>query len=231
MRRATWGRVALGLALIVVLPRPVPVVAQSGQRGPGLSLGGFELIGVPAVQAELKMDQTQVGKAGEMAKRMKARTAQDMGKLRGLKSDEQAKRMATLAPPHYEEGMKQLRAFLRPEQVERFDQILLQQRGPAALLEPKIAQAVQVTNEQAVRIAQLLADAQAEQKAVARSTGGNPTPEGLAKFRAIADKTYAQVDEVLKPEQQRTWKRIVGEPFYPDTKGAAEVPAGEAPKR
>ena len=150
--------------------------AQEGLRGPGGAIGGFHLITMPAIQRELQLDDRQVARAREVASRMNARFQQDIGKLQGLNQDEKMKRVLSLAGPHYEEGMRQLRAFLKPAQLERYDQILFQQRGPMAMLEPKIAQTLQITNEQAEKVAKLVS--QAEKRPAGRLEGGRARHQG-----------------------------------------------------
>lgn len=200
-------------------------LAQGGMRGPGNAIGGFHLVTMPAVQQELHMDDAQIARAKEVAGRMNGRFQQDMTKLKGLNQDEQMKRVVTLAGPHYEEGMRQLRTFLKPEQVERFDQILFQLRGPMAMLEPKIVKTLQITNEQAQQVAKLTADAENAQRDVVKAAGKESQATAVKK-EAIAAAANEKAIEILSPEQKRTWLKIVGQPFRPDLAGGS--PAAES---
>lgn len=213
--RSPWSPV-LAFALIVGFADSTP--AQTELRGPGPTIGGFHLITMPAVQRELKLDEGQVAKAQKVAERMNARFNQDMGKMKGLNADERAKRVVTLAGPHYDEGMRELRAFLSPAQVDRFDQILFQLRGPMAMLEPKIAPALKVTNEQAQQVAALVVDTQREQQAAVREVGQDRQAAAV-KMEAIASRANEKAAALLSPEQRKTWGRLVGEPFRPDFAG------------
>ena len=203
--------------------------SQPNLRGPGGAIGGFHLLTMPAIQRELQMDDTQITRAREMAGRMNSRFQQDMGKMKGLNRDEQMKRAPTLAGPHYEEGMKQLRAFLKPAQIDRFDQILFQQRGPMAMLEPKIAKSLQINNEQAQKVAELVAQAENEQQGVVKAAGKQSNATAI-KVEAIAAAANEKAIEILSPEQQRTWLKIVGQPFRPDLGGDAKGGETGAPK-
>ena len=208
-----------------------PARAQEGLRGPGGAIGGFHLIAMPAIQQDLGLTESQVARSKDVARRMNARFQHDMGKLNGLNDDEKMKRVVTLAEPHYREGMTELRGFLKPAQIDRFDQILFQQRGPMALLEPKIVETVQVTNEQAQKVAKLVAQAESEQNQAVK-TGGKESKAIAIKVESIAADANQKVYEILSPEQQRKWSKIVGKPFRPDFGGGNEpvtapVPAPE----
>ena len=204
--------------------------AQDGLRGPGSAIGGFHLIAMPQVQQDLQLNAEQVGKAKEVADRMNARFQQDMGKMRGLNADERAQRAVTLANPHYEEGMRELRRFLTPAQLDRFDQILFQMRGPAAMLEPAITKALALKNEQARKVAELVARAENEQRAAAKAAGDD-RQAGRVKVEAIAARANEEAASILSPEQQRTWGRMTGEPFRPDMASGNSPAARETPKR
>lgn len=205
------------ITLLAVFITPVPAQSQSpiGMRGPGPAIGGFHLITMPAVQRDLKLNEGQVAKAQQVAQKMNARFNQDMGKLKGLTGDEQAKRVVSVAGPHYEEGMRELKTFLAPAQVERFDQILFQLRGPMAMLEPKIAPILKVSNEQAQQVAALVADTQKEQQAAYRDAGQDRTA-ATVKLEAIAAQANEKATALLSPEQRKIWDRLIGEPFRPD---------------
>ena len=220
------------LAVGLALAASAPTSAQQGHRGSGGFIGGFNLVEMPAVQDELKMDDSQRAASKKVAERMKARFGQDMNKLKGLNADEQAQRRVTLADAHYEEGMKQLHGILQPDQVERLDQILLQQRGPTAMLEPKIVQALQLRNEQAQQVAAIMAEATNQQNLVVQAAGGKRTKEAAARVEEIAASAHLKAVDVLSPEQKRTWTRIAGEPFRPNFAGDPNArPEATAPPR
>ena len=192
--------------------------AQEGLRGPGGAIGGFHLIAMPAIQQELGLSESQVEKSKTVAQRMNSRFEQDMGKLRGLNDDQKMKRVVTLADPHYQQGMDELSGFLKPDQLDRFDQILFQQRGPMAILEPRIVETLQITNEQAQKVAQLVAQAENEQNQVVKSEEKG-SKNAMVKVEAVAADANAKVYDILSPEQKRKWSRIVGKPFRPDLGG------------
>jgi len=226
-------RSVVAVGMVAALASPAWAQQQQrtpAPRGAGAALGGFNLITVPAVQKELKLDDAQVKKADALAERMKQRFGVDRAKLKGLSPDEQLKRLPTVAGPHYEEGMKGLRGFLRPEQVDRFDQILFQQRGPIAMLEPKIAQTLQITNEQAQKVAELFAQARNEQRAAVQAAGKDQGA-AVVKVESIAADANIKAAGLLSPEQRRTWTRLTGEPFRPDLAGGAKPADDATPKR
>lgn len=201
---------------------------QASLRGPGGAIGGFHLIMMPAVQQELRMDEAQQGKARAVADRMNARYIQDMKKLEGLNADEKAKRAVNLAGPHYEEGMRELRGFLSPQQVDRFDQILFQMRGPMAMLDPQVAPTLRITQAQAKQVAELFVKARQDQQAAAQAAG-NDRQAGMKKLDEIADRANREVNALLSPEQRQAWKRFTGEPFRPTAADTNAPAPGQAP--
>ncbi len=198
---------------------PGPALGQQGLRGPGMALGGFNFILEPVVQQELKLDDAQKKKAEAFAKKMAGRFQADKGKLDGLDRNETMKRIPPLAKQHYEEGMKGLSAILTPQQLDRYDQILFQQRGANAMLEPEIAKALQLTNEQAKQVAAVLADVGNQQKSAIGAEQGN-VKAAAGKLQSIAKDGTAKAVAVLKPEQQKTWNRIHGKAFEPTAEPA-----------
>ena len=207
---------------LLITPGGNLAAAQEGLRGPGGAIGGFHMIAMPAIQRELGMNESQVEKSKAVAQRMNSRFQQDMGKLKGLNDDQKMKRVVTLADPHYKEGMNELRGFLKPDQLDRFDQILFQQRGPMAILEPKIVETLQITNEQAQKVAQLVSQAGNEQNQAVKSEGKGSKAAAI-KVEAIAADANEKVYDFLSPEQKRQWSRIVGKPFRPDLGGGHEA--------
>ncbi len=199
-------------------------LAQQGLRGPGVALGGFNLIAEPAVRKELNLSEAQAKQADAVAAKMARRFQTDMAKLKGLSTEEQMKRLPTVAGPHYDEGMKALRGFLKPEQLDRFDQILFQQRGAVAMLEPEIAKVLRLTNDQARKVAELVADARNQQSEAAKTAKAEPKAVA-PKMQAIAKDLNSKAVALLSDDQKKAWDRLTGLPFDPKVHDSPERPS------
>ena len=117
-----------------------------------------------------------------------------------------------MAEAHYEEGMKALGKFLKPEQLDRFDQILFQQRGAAAILEPASVKLLKLTQAQGKEIGGLLDAARKRQKKVYDAAKGD-MKEAAPKLAAIGQQANTKAVDVLTPAQKKAWEKLTGEPF------------------
>lgn len=197
-----------------LLATPGGPEGQPTARGAGGALGGFHLIATPAVQKELNLDANQVEKARAASERMGARFESDMKSLQEVAADDRLKRLPKIAQDHYEEGMKALGAFLKPEQLERFDQILFQQRGAAAMLEPSVSRTIKLTPAQARQIAGIVAEARSQQGTIMQDSGRDQAA-AAPRLEAVARESNARAFKLLNPQQKKAWEKLAGETFAP----------------
>ena len=212
------GGIAAILTVGLLASLATSAEAQSGQRGAGGALGGFSLITHPAVEKELKLDPTQVEKAKALSDEMKGKFEEAMGSLKTLPPRDQLKKLPSLAQAHYEEGMKALAGFLKPEQLDRFDQLLFQQRGAAAMLEPASVQALKLTEAQAKQVGSLIDAAKNRQRQVLQAAQQDEA-SSVPKLESIAREANTKALVVLSPEQKKAWRELTGEPFNPKAEG------------
>lgn len=172
--------------------------------GGGFGFGGMMLLGQKSVQEELKLSEDQIQKADEYL----AKQRESFSGLRDQSAEERRQKFA--------ESVKASRAalgeILQTDQLQRFKEISLQQRGPEALADPEVAEAVGLSDEQKERVGEVQSAARKEMRGLFQQ-GGDDRQERRKKFAAAREALYAKVGEILTPDQQAKWKQLLGKPF------------------
>jgi hypothetical protein len=183
-----------------------------GPGGGGMMGGVANLISNASVQKELKLEDDQVEKAKGVSEELRAKMRESFSSLQDLEGQERMKKMQELNRTTTEEGMKALGAFLKPEQLKRFKQIVLQQQGGAALADPMVAKKIKLSDEQTGKIQAIMAEAQTARREAMQSAGDDRAA-AMEKFRSIQKETNTKVLAVLTDDQKSEWKEMTGEPF------------------
>jgi hypothetical protein len=118
----------------------------------------------------------------------------------------------------FAEGMKKLtdsftpklKETLKPEQLERVQQIAYQAAGPNAYTNPDVVKALDITKEQQEKIATINKDYQEKMAALFAGGAGGGSREAFAKLR---DEQSADVAKVLTKEQADKWTALKGKAF------------------
>jgi hypothetical protein len=205
--------VLLMFALAVVVATASPALAQrGGGRGPGFGGGrgpggnSLGLLTQKSVQDELKMSDEQIKKATEQVEKQR----ESFAGLRDLSREERQAKMQENAKAN----AAVLADILKEDQLKRFKQISLQQRGGQALADPEIAQALGLSTEQKDRIQAIQEASQNEMRELFQAGAADGDRQEMQKKTetlraAVNDKSTA----VLSAEQQTKWKELNGEPF------------------
>src|SRR6516164_5700356 len=119
-------RGAVGFGLVALLAGPA--LAQGQGRGFGMMGGGgvAMLIGNESVQKELKLDDTQVTKAKEVADKNREKMTAAREETKDLDQEERRAKMMELNKEINESTLKAVGEFFKPEQVARLKQISYQ---------------------------------------------------------------------------------------------------------
>jgi hypothetical protein len=156
----------------------------------------------PSVQKELSLTPELVLQFKELAEKRRAafRDSQD------LSPEDWRAKLEQLA-----EQNKALMQRLGPEQQKRLEQIAWQQAGSSAFHDPKVAQTLQLTDEQKEQI-------RAIQSQERRGLRGGPRPgprrpQSAKKVEESRTSSLEQILSALTPEQKDTWTHLIGEPF------------------
>jgi Spy/CpxP family protein refolding chaperone len=205
-------RGAVGLGLVALLAGPA--FAQGGGRGFGMMGGGgvAMLIGNESVQKELKLDDTQVTKAKELAEKNQEKMTAAREETKDLDQEERAKKRTELSKEMTESTLKAVAEFFKPEQVARLKQISYQTRGYMAFSDPEIAKKLNITDAQKDEIKSIADEANGAMRELFQ--GFQDDREGtMKKIAEHRKETLGKVVAKLNDEQQKSWKEMIGAPF------------------
>jgi hypothetical protein len=179
----TLGKAALALGLLAFVAGPA--AAQFFQRGgPGGPTSILTLLQNKSVQEELKVSEEDVKKVPEAI-------------------------------------MEALGKVLKPEQLKRLKQIEMQQRGTRAFSDAKVQTALKLTDEQKEQIDTIQKDAAKEMREMfgggggggGRGRRGGNFQEIREKMNKLNKETMKKIGSVLKADQKKIWKEMVGDAF------------------
>ena len=210
MRAMLRGVVGLGLVALLA----GPALAQGQGRGFGMMGGGgvAMLIGNESVQKELKLDDTQVTKAKEVADKNREKMTAAREELQGLDQEERRTKMTELNKEMNDSTMKAIGEFFKPEQVTRLKEISYQTRGAMAFADPEIAKKLNITDAQKDEIKSINDESQTAMRELFQ--GLQDDREGtMKKIAEHRKETLSKVVAKLNDEQQKTWKEMIGAPF------------------
>jgi hypothetical protein len=204
-------RGVVGLGLVALLAGPA--FAQ-GRGGFGMMGGGgvAMLIGNESVQKELKLDDSQVAKAKEVADKNREKMTAAREELQGLDQDERRTKMTALNKEINESTLKAVGEFLKPEQVTRLKQVSYQTMGAMAFADPEIAKKLNITDAQKDEIKTINDEANEARRELAQ--GFQDDREGtMKKMTELRKETVGKIVAKLNDEQKKTWKEMIGDPF------------------
>jgi hypothetical protein len=194
-------------ALAVTVAAAQPALAQRGGRGAGFGGGrggnSLSLLTQKSVQDELKMSEEQIKKASEQVEKQR----ESFAGLRDLSREERQAKMQESAKAN----QALLAEILKEDQLKRFKQISLQQRGGQALADPEVAQALGLSTEQKDRIQAIQEASQGEMRELFQA--GGDRQETQKKAEALRASVNEKATAVLTAEQQTKWKEMTGAPF------------------
>lgn len=203
----------IAVAGVVVLITAVASAQQPGQPRDGAvftgppSMGKVGLVRNPRVQAELKLDDDQKAKVGEIATRLGEARGEQVTDRQQLRE----RREAFAAKVAEEE--KKLDEFLNEAQQKRLSELSLQAEGIRALFRDDFADKLGLSDEQREKLQAILSE-QREQARRERAQRGEGRQRGdFAAIRERARERERQVMEVFSEEQKKKWEELKGEPF------------------
>lgn len=207
MRLASRFAVALGaLALL-----STPAWAQR----PGFGMmggGGLQLLANAGVQQELKLDDAQKEKVKAYVEETMAKRREQFQKLQDLPEDERREKGQEMMRAANEENQKALKDLLKPEQLKRFNQISIQQRGIMAFADPEVRTKMKFSEEQGPEIRTLMESFGTEAREIFQNNQGN-FQESRKQLEALRKSKMDKALALLNDDQKKTWKELTGEPF------------------
>jgi len=212
--------------------RPGGFGGFGGFGGADFSRGPMTLLGSSGVQKELGLSEEQIAEANKLrdAYREESRSGGGRFDFRALRDLPEEERNAKIAEfrkqrKQREETQKKLNAkydlkiaeLLDPAQADRLDQITLQLKGAAALLEPGIAKTLGINKEQQDKIASINEKYTAQRNELFQGFRGGGNREGFreafAKMRELGEKRDANVLAVLSSDQKKKFDEMKGKPI------------------
>lgn len=171
--------------------------------------GGFVIM-APNVQKELKFTDEQSGKVRDTVMELGGKYRDQFMALRDLPESERPAKVRELSKALTDDVKKAL--SLSDEQAKRYDQIVLQQRGLQAFIDPDFQTKLRFTDEQKQKASELSTEARQKSEDIRKDAGDN-REELMRKFielrKEYADKAIA----LLSDDQKKTWRELTGEPF------------------
>jgi hypothetical protein len=195
--------VVLFVASAMILSAPWAWAQRPGGRG-GFG-GGMGLLAQKSVQDELKLSADQVKQVDEFL----AKQRESFSGTRDLSREERQKRFAENAKT----SQAALVSILKEDQLKRFKQISLQQRGAQALEDAEVVGALGLTDEQKTKIGDIQTAAREEMQGLFQGAEGGDREAMRKKFETARAATNEKLLGLLTPEQQTKWKELAGEPF------------------
>ena len=180
------------------------------------------LLGNPQVQKELKMNEDQVAKIGEMQREMFAGFGGGGQGGQNLSDEEQQKRREERQKKAAENNKKMLE-LLDADQNARLKQIQLSVGGIAALgMNEEAAKALKLTDDQKEALKTINEEAgQKRQELGGGGRGGSDEEQAQRreKFTALGKETEAECAAVLTDEQKAQFEKMKGPKFELDMSG------------
>src|SRR5262249_38790439 len=122
---------------------------------------------------------------------------------------------------------KALGEVLKPEQTKRLNQIQLQVRGSQAFSDPKVAEALKLTDSQKKDIKTIQEDSQKQIRALFE--GGRPGADAREKMTKLRKETSDKIMDVLNKDQKKSWEELTGKPFTIQRAPGGRRPGGNRP--
>lgn len=205
-------------ALVAGLALTSSLSAQG--RRPGGFGGGFGgqggalmLVRSEAVQKEIGVTDDQKAKLAALLEEYQSESQKaraDAG-LEGINfreiTEEQRKKMQEVNKTLTDKYTPKLKETLKPEQLERVQQISYQLAGPAAYGDPDVVKALEITKEQQDKLATIRADFQKKQQELFAGGGAGGGREAFAKLR---EEQNAEIAKVLTAEQTEKFTKLKG---------------------
>jgi hypothetical protein len=193
--------------VVAALTSPTAWAQRPGRGGQGgFGINTLGLLAQQSVQDELKLSDDQKKQVAEHVEKQLAAA----GDLQGLDREERQKKMQERTKAND----AAIGGILTGDQLARFKQISLQQRGPRAFSDPEVATALGLTSDQKDKIKGIEEVAQGETRGLVQgAAGGGDRAEARKKMESLRQATNEKLQGLLTPEQQEKWKSLAGEPF------------------
>jgi RNA polymerase sigma factor (sigma-70 family) len=216
------GAAVVGPGAVAAFPGGV---MAAGMLPPGGDTCRMALLSREAVQRDLGMSREQLKKLSEAQAHQKKEITRLLNQppTGVAQVNDLVKKLDGL----HQEAEKAVEDLLTEAQRKRLKEIVLQQRGPQALGDPEVAEALHLTDDQKDKVKTIGADANREvQQMVSKAMGAFQQPGGALRAMQQLSKKAEEIQkeagkrllEVLTDEQKSKWRELTGKPFQARTR-------------
>ena len=197
-----------------------------GFGGPGrggFEVGRLDLVRVEPVQEELGLVEEQLTKVSDLRDELRgdrggrSERGGERPNFRDMTDEEREEFMAQRQKEAAERSAQEkekLGEILMPHQSQRLEEIFLQVRGPAALLDPTVAEAVGLTEDDQEELRETIQEAREGMQEEMRELFEAGDREQIrAKMTEMQKKVEEEALAVLSDEQKQKFTELKGEKF------------------
>ncbi len=182
----------------------------------GRASAQMALIMNQSVRDEIKVTAEQAAKLGPLVGEWSKKVGAESAKLRGLPAEERGEKSREVFRGSWDEMHRQLAGVLKPEQIRRFDQIVVQNLGFTSFeFVPPVRERLKFTEDQAAKIREIREEG--ERLLGPRSSiqvRALNDPEAMRKkLDEVTKGTIAKVVAIMTDEQKKVWADLTGPPF------------------
>jgi hypothetical protein len=140
------------------------------------------------------------------------RYQQDLSVLENLSPGERARRHQELVDKFVTDFAQAAGAVLNAPQMNRLQQLELQQRGFAAFADPAVQTRLNLNGYQLQQITQLAQTYDAGLAGI-HKVGRTDPAAALRQYEALRKRSLGSLDDILVQQQQVAWREMTGQPF------------------
>lgn len=215
--------------LLAFAPSAEAQLNLRGLRFPASLQNVFLLRGEP-VQNELKLDDEQKKQLGELSLQLQQDAFEIMSGLQDLTPEEQQEQMPEVMKMIEEKGteiQEKVDAILKDEQKTRLKELSLQARGAAGLEDDEVAAALELSDDQKKKLAEIREEGNAAIQEAMQSlrAGGGAQGEIREKMGKLRDELGEKALAVLTDPQREKLDKMKGAKFdFPRQRGGGGLP-------
>lgn len=190
--------------------------SQNGRIRGEILRGAESMLSNKGVQHELKVTGEQAAKLDALIAEMLGTERAQRTQLQNLPEDQRLKRAQDLRERRQVELHTKLAGILKPEQIDRFTQIQIQQLGTRAFAIPRVQESLKLSGKQKTRFQAIDEETrQASNRIILDAVGRDQADkrEAMKKVSDLREQAFEQAYAQLTESQKAIYKGLIGRPF------------------
>jgi hypothetical protein len=194
------------------------VLAQQRPPAPGQAVpSAFRpppqpLFTVPDIRRDLNITNDQLNRLNEAYGRLRQGYQDEFSRLGNLNEQQRAQRIQELNRTFNTDIGRMTGGILTPDQLNRYGQLQLQQRGLEAFSDADIRQRLNLTDQQIQGLRQMEQDYDRLIRELRRDVPANRN-EALRRYDQFQQQTRDRLNNLFTEQQRNTWGQMIGNPF------------------